>query len=196
MRVVTYLGFTVLSVFIQFCVMDFIQEKVEIKKNPKEVNISTQKKIVEDFLLNITSKPHALYYRTLTSQKLKQQPVRNKLSEVIYNNSSVSTVPSGTTDISTTMFDLVYDESTLITETTQTSESFYTSTEFDNITETFFEASNKSTVIPNNIPKTKSNKYCGCNLLVSLFTAVFINSLLRLVCWLLSHPGEKYLLWW
>ncbi|CAB3249996.1 unnamed protein product [Arctia plantaginis] len=147
--------------------MDFIQEKIEIKKNPKKVNSTTQKRIVEEFLLNITNKPHALYYRTITNKNLeKPAPIRNKLSEMNYSNSSVPTVPSGTTDISTTVFDVLYDESTSITETAQTTESFYTSTEFDNITEiTFFEASNKTSLIPNNVPKTNYKKYCGCNLL-------------------------------
>lgn len=165
MKVVTYLGFTVLSIFIQFCVMDYIQEKIQLPVQ----NVTSQKETLSDILKNISSKPHALYYRTHSATKslLSKSPK-------IYSNSSMPAVPLGLgiTDASTTtIFDVLYEENTTDTEVTSTTEIYFTSTEYDNITEiTFFDTKNKSLNVPSTTPKNRISNHCECNLLVSGLT--------------------------
>ncbi|XP_075992300.1 tectonic-1-like isoform X1 [Anticarsia gemmatalis] len=167
MKVITYLGFTVLSIFIQFCVMDFIQEKIDLKTQLSNASITYQKKVVDDLLKNISSKPHALYYRAHASRTVKRSPVAlSSFPEKTFSNSSIPAVPLGTTDVSTTIFDILYDENTSDAETSSTTETIFTTTDFENITEiTFFETKNMSIDIPKTVPKINFRKYCGCNLL-------------------------------
>lgn len=170
MKVITYLGFTVLSIFIQFCVMDFIQEKIQVQ-NSASANVSYRKKVVDDLFKNISSKPHALYYRTPTSslKSMKRSSALSTISGKIYNNSSMSPVPLITTEGTTTIFDVLFVENSSTTEIT-TTEAFMTTTDFDNVTDvTYFEPANKSKTIPNAEPKISFSKYCGCNLLVCLY---------------------------
>ncbi|KAF9822947.1 hypothetical protein SFRURICE_018121 [Spodoptera frugiperda] len=161
MKVITYLAFTFLSILIQFCVMDYIQEKIPTEQ-PENLSVTTQKEILHDLLKNISIKPHALYYRTISSRSLK-----NASPSKIYNNSTMPDLSIGATDGTTTVFDVLYDENTSDIEVaTSTTEMYYTSTEYDNITEiTFFETKNKSSSVPSVKPKTSFNMPCDCNLL-------------------------------
>ncbi|KAF9415045.1 hypothetical protein HW555_007201 [Spodoptera exigua] len=145
----------------KFCVMDYIQEKIQTEEL-LNLSVTTQKQILNDLLKNISSKPHALYYRTLTSKSLKKVSPSK-----LYNNSTMPDVSIGTTDGSTTVFDVLYDENTSDIEVaTSTTEMYYTSTEFDNITEiTFFETKNNSSSVPSHKPKFSHNMPCECNLL-------------------------------
>lgn len=165
MKVITYLAFTFLSILIQFCVMDFIQEKIQ-SEDTANLDVTTQKQILNDLLKNISSKPHALYYRTHVMSRL----LKNTSPSKIYDNSSMSEVTLGTTEGTTTVFDVLYDENTSDTEaiTEITTEMYSTSTEFGNLTEiTFFETKNKSSSVPSTTPKIKFSLHCYCNLLVS-----------------------------
>lgn len=164
MKVITYLGFTFLSILIQFCVMDFIQEKIQTE-DTTNLDVTTKKEILNDLLKNISSKPHALYYRT----HVMTRSLTNMPPSKVYNNSSMPEVTLATTDGTTTVFDVLYDENTSDTEATPTStEMYYTSTQFDNLTEiTFFETKNKSSMVPSTTPKINYNMHCDCNLLVS-----------------------------
>lgn len=65
MKVITYLGFTLLSILIQFSVMDFIQERLQPDEKPLISNITSNRKLFRDILQEYSKKPHALYYRTL-----------------------------------------------------------------------------------------------------------------------------------
>ncbi|CAH1644930.1 unnamed protein product [Spodoptera littoralis] len=161
MKVITYLAFTFLSILIQFCVMDYIQEKIETEESVN-LSVTTHKEILNDLLKNISGKPHALYYRTISNRSLK-----NASPSKIYNNSSMADVSTGATDGTTTILDVLYDENTSDIEVaTSTTEMYYTSTEYDNITEiTFFETNNKSSSVPSLTPKTSFNMPCDCNLL-------------------------------
>ncbi|KAJ8726356.1 hypothetical protein PYW07_001054 [Mythimna separata] len=164
MKIITYLAFTFLSILIQFCVMDYIQEKIQTEETPK-LDVTTQKQILSDLLKNISSKPHALYYRT---HDVMSRSLKNTSPSRIYSNSSMSDVNLGTTEGTTTIFDVLYDENTSDTEATTetTTEMYTTSTEFDNFTEiTFFETKNQSSSFPSTIPKTKISLHCDCNLL-------------------------------
>lgn len=165
MKVITYLGFTVLSIFIQFCVMDIIQEKIQQSQNPEDVNV-TEKKIIENFLKNISSKPHALYYKK-ESKSMKTPFASNQSaasSEKMYPNSSIPTTLLDTTEISTVIFDILDVENTSTTDTTSTMETIFTTTEIENNTEITFETTNKS-LTPNTVKKTIVTNNCGCNLL-------------------------------
>lgn len=163
MNVITYLSFTVLSIFIQFCVMDFIQEKLQADDDPVHLNVS-QKESLSEILKNISHKPHALYYRTQTKRSLK-------ISSSTISNISSALVTLGTTEATTTLFDVLYDDNTSDSDVTSTTEMYFTSTDYDNITEiTFFENKNKSSNSPSfsSKPKTSLTDHCECNLLVSI----------------------------
>lgn len=165
MKVITYLAFTVLSILIQFCVMDYIQEKNQSDESAA-LNVTTHKDVITDLLKNISVKPHALYYRThVMSRSLKNtSPSKN------YNNSSLSETSLGTTDATTTIFDVLYDENTSETDVTSTTtELYFTSTEFDNVTEiTFYDIKNKSSDVPSTTSKVSFNLHCECNLLYNV----------------------------
>lgn len=163
MKVITYLAFTFLSILIQFCVMDYIQEKIQTDETVN-LDVTTQKQILSDLLKNITSKPHALYYRTHVMSRSLKDTSPSKM----YPNSSMTEANLGTTDGTTTIFDVLYDDNTTDADTTPTTtEMYFTSTEIDNLTEiTFYETKNKSSD-PRTTPKTNFSMHCDCNLLVS-----------------------------
>ncbi|CAG9784415.1 unnamed protein product [Diatraea saccharalis] len=162
MRVITYLGFTLLSILIQFSVMDYIQDKMKLEEEQTDLNVASRKKRFDEMLKSFKQKPHALYYRTHIDSKgaLKLTP-----STITYSNISVP-VTEISTMITNTIIEEFYDENTSTTEEAFTTETQYTTTEIDNITEiTFYDKKNKSIVKPD-IPKINlRSKNCGCDLL-------------------------------
>lgn len=174
MKVVTYLGFTLLSILIQFSVMDFIQSIMQLGKKPNDASIATsQKRQLRDVLKDLNYKPHALYYRTQIN-KLGKDNVPAK----IYDNSSLPDLLT-TTEPATGIFEIFYDDSTSATEednTSFTTEAIYSTTEFDNVTEiSFFGETNRTTSKPNVKPKKKNNRGCKCNILVGIDFLTLIN---------------------
>lgn len=163
-----YLAFTLLSILIQFCVMDYIQEKLQIDNQTTDLNITSQRKRLDDVLKEITKRPHALYYRT-ANKRAVDKSISPSLNT--YNNSTIPDISIETTTIlSSSIFDLLYDENTSVTdiEDLSTTESLFTTTEFDNITDiTLFDKKNKTSMKPFVSPKINQRE-CHCNLLVSL----------------------------
>ncbi|XP_045520145.1 tectonic-1-like isoform X1 [Pieris brassicae] len=87
MQPITYLVFTLVSILIQFCVMDFINDTIEEKNKSKMLrrNLHAMARIVE--------KPHGLFYQTLSNISIDM-----------------------TTEMSSTILDWVYDENISTTE--------------------------------------------------------------------------------
>ncbi|XP_045487747.1 uncharacterized protein LOC110999839 isoform X3 [Pieris rapae] len=87
MQPITYLVFTLVSILIQFCVMDFINDTIEEKNKNKMLrrNLQAMARIVE--------KPHGLFYQTLSNTSIDM-----------------------TTETSSTILDWVYDENISTTE--------------------------------------------------------------------------------
>ncbi|XP_045771302.1 tectonic-1-like [Maniola jurtina] len=163
MKPITYLCFTLLSLAIQFCLMDFINGKVGI--DTAIDSNSTIAKNLSNMFRNIKQTPHALYYRT---EKAKFQII-NK-STIKYNNGSITEAPlSSTTELASTVFDLLYDESVSVTddESESATETFST-TELDNVTEISFFDKKSSPDKPSEIPKKISTNECYCNLLYKI----------------------------
>lgn len=173
MRLLTYFAFTLLSVVIQFCVMDFIQEKIESNENLIYLNASNKnnKKSI-GILKDYAHDAHALYYRLKTNNAYEEKS--GSLVEN-YPNSSVHLLPqhddsiSTTTELSLTVYDLIYDDDNTSMSYGTTTESIFTSTEVDNETEiTLFEKTT-TTKKPNiAVTKTIKKDKCFCNLLVRL----------------------------
>ncbi|XP_061707144.1 tectonic-1 isoform X1 [Cydia pomonella] len=165
MKVITYLGFTLLSILIQFSVMDFIQERLQPDEKPLISNITSNRKLFRDILQEYSKKPHALYYRTLNQlQQYKNlTSTTKKYDNVTLNGSTFET----TTDTLSTTFEDLFDESSSMSDVETTTDSFYTSTEIENVTEfTLFEKKNKTMNKPNSSPKRRFTKdMCHCNLL-------------------------------
>lgn len=169
MKVVTYLAFTLFSIFINFAVMDFIQEKMRVNNNDTahDVNASNTKTHFNNILKHYGQKPHALYYRTHMNLERKIPSTKT------YSNASLVESLETSTDISSTIIDFLYDENSSIAADAYTTatESLLTSTEFDNVTEiTLFGTKNSTTIKPVIKPK-KTVIYCSCNLLVSNIVA-------------------------
>lgn len=169
MKVVTYLAFTLFSIVINFVVMDFIQDKIRVNNNDSapDVNVSSTKTHFNDILKHYGQKPHALYYRT------HMNLVRKIPSTKTYSNASLLESLETSTDVSSTIIDLLYEENASLTEDAYTTatESLLTSTEFDNVTGiTLFGTKNATTVRPVIKPK-KTVPYCSCNLLVIIIAA-------------------------
>lgn len=165
MKVVTYLAFTLFSIVINFVVMDFIQEKISVNNTDAAptVNASSAKTHFNDILKHYGQKPHALYYRSHMNLESKIPSTKT------YSNASFLESLETSTDISSTIIDLLYDENSSITEDAYTTatESLLTSTEYDNVTEiTIFGSKIATTTKPVIRPK-KTAIYCTCNLLVS-----------------------------
>ncbi|XP_063617624.1 tectonic-like isoform X2 [Cydia splendana] len=163
MKVITYLGFTLLSILIQFGVMDFIQERLQPDEKPLISNITSNRKQFRDILQEYSKKPHALYYRTLNQlQEYKNLTSTPKNYDTL-NGSTFET----TTDTLSTTFEDLFDESSSMSDVETTTDSFYTSTEIENVTEfTLFDKKNKTINKPNFSPKRSFTKdRCHCNLL-------------------------------
>ncbi|XP_073941772.1 tectonic [Choristoneura fumiferana] len=165
MKIITYLGFTLVSILVQFCVMDFIQERLQVEEKPIIFNVSSQRKQFRDILKEYTNKPHALYYRTSLNRLTDYKNIST--TPAIYRNTSLLDSSTSTESYSTS-FEMLYDESGSVLDTDTTTESFYTSTEIDNVTDfVLFETRNKTKEEPNAIlPKrTLNKKKCDCNFL-------------------------------
>ncbi|CAH2243530.1 jg9411 [Pararge aegeria aegeria] len=76
---------------------------------------------------------------------------------------------TSTTDLASTVFELLYDENESVTDSDLVTETLFTmsSPEFDNVTEMTFFDKIPSTIRPIVTPKKKSTNECYCNLLVS-----------------------------
>ncbi|XP_038222559.1 tectonic-1 isoform X2 [Zerene cesonia] len=158
MQLITYLGFTLVSVLIQFCVMDFINENIEVDKMIENVSTAHSKREMQAILTKISAKPHGLYYQT------NKNAVTNVKSPfTLYKNASL--VDMTTTEISSTILDWVYDENITTTEDTLQSTDMFTSTEFENITEITLFEKKSTTVKPNIIPKKTKSNTCHCDLM-------------------------------
>lgn len=168
MKIITYLGFTFLSIVIQFSVMDFIQVKPKIDNKTIDLNDTSPKKKFSDILKDITQKPHALYYRT-SMNKIGN----SNTSSMRHNQASLSEfVEETSTAMSTTMLDLLYDDNVTVSEDSFTTftEPIITSTDYDNVTEiTFIDKKNKTSIKPTTKPKRPVGQECDCNLLVCIF---------------------------
>lgn len=163
MQIVTYLSFTLLSVFIQFSVIDFIQGRLKPDEEPVEPKRVSQRRHLRDVLKDVSFKPHALYYRT---QKYKE--IKSNTHAKFIGNVTLTELLA-TTDITTTVFDVLYDENTTISEESFTTESYYTTTDVDNITEiTLFEKINETATKTDTALKKTVTMDCNCNLMVKI----------------------------
>lgn len=185
MQIVTYLAFTLFSIVINFAVMDLLQGKVGVNNSDSvhNVNVSSTKTHFNDILKHYGRKPHALYYRTHINLERKTPNTKT------YSNASLLDSLETSTDISSTIIDLLYDENSSITEDTYTTatESLLTSTELDNVTEiTLFGTKNTTIVKPVVRPK-KTVTDCRCNLLVSIIDIILYLLVLKIqICPLLN----------
>ncbi|XP_023950434.2 tectonic-1 isoform X1 [Bicyclus anynana] len=159
MNPITYLCFTLLSIVIQFCLMDFINEQIRVDNTVINSN-STVVKNSSDIFDTIKQKPHALYYRKDKNElQIKRSPVK-------YENESLSeTSLTSSTELVSTVFDLLYDENVSVTESDLVTDAYFTSSEFDNVTEITFFDKKPSTEKPTVKPKKISTNECYCNLL-------------------------------
>ncbi|XP_047544245.1 tectonic, partial [Vanessa atalanta] len=163
MKPITYLCFTLMSILIQFCLMDFINERIQTG----DTFIDHKKTVTGNLsfvLKNIKEKPHALYYRD-ESQRLHKNI--NETEKKKYSNSSIQISTFTTsTDFTSTFFDLLYDENvSMAADTTLATETYFNESEYDNVTDiTFFDI--KTTPKPTETPKKNVNENnCACNLL-------------------------------
>ncbi|XP_072936621.1 tectonic-1-like isoform X1 [Epargyreus clarus] len=163
MNPLTYLGFTIFSVFIQFCVMEFIHDRFQLDKDSKRLNESTQKN--NDIIKKINYKPHALFYRTEIDQM--SFTANNYPQSSKYSNSSLEDMQMFTsTEIPSTTLDIFYDENATVTDDFITTDSYYTGSEFDNVTEiTFIDKTSTTTAKPSPSKTVVSKEKCFCNLL-------------------------------
>lgn len=168
MQTVTYLSFTLLSIFIQFSVIGFIQGRLKSNENPKTKEISHRRQLRD--VLNEVNKPHALYYSTN-----KYKGIKNGSPAKFISNNSLTELLA-TTEITTAVFDVLYDENITSTEESFTTEYLYSTTEMENITEiTFLEKINETKKV-DDASKETSNEDCRCNLLVSSVKLLQINN--------------------
>lgn len=151
MQPITYLIFTLVSVLIQFCVMDFINDTVE-ERNVENVKLKQLTKRAKSIINEITEKPHGLFYRTKSNSKTS-----------LRTNVSIDV----TTETSSMILDWVYDENMSTTEEAYFTEMFATS-DFENVTDITLLTKKNSTTKPNFTPKTSGGERCGCNILVCL----------------------------
>ncbi|PZC82370.1 hypothetical protein B5X24_HaOG210411 [Helicoverpa armigera] len=80
--------------------------------------------------------------------------------DIHYVTKGIQETSLGTTDATTTIFDVLYDENTSETDVTSTTtELYFTSTEFDNVTEiTFYDIKNKSSDVPSTTSKISQHQ--------------------------------------
>lgn len=163
MKIITYFVFTLLSIFIQFCVMDFIQEKMQIEQKQSDFGKTSQRVNFSNIIKNISSlKPEALYYNIKSSQFTWNSAV-NPVNGLDLTNASVEVT---TIDSLNSVFDF-YDENSSMTEFTSTTDMVATSTEVDNFTDiTLYNTNIQSTT--GNFSATSFNKHCNCNFMVSV----------------------------
>lgn len=173
MKILAYLAFTMLSVMIQFCIIDYIQAKLEGDElKPKQIylNNTSQKKFV-DIIREYAGKPHALYYRTENAkllESLENMPLTTVSSD---GTLSENTTTGPDNPQTSTVYDFLYEETvTGASESPSTSELPVTTTEFENITDfTIFNTNNATDTQNASIPKkTFFQEDCYCNLMVRL----------------------------
>ncbi|KPJ15118.1 Tectonic-1 [Papilio machaon] len=158
MRPLTYFAFTLLSVVIQFCVMDFIQEKVDVDENPIAYNESLDKHSM-DMLKDDEPNTLALYYRS--NRNSYEKVTGTKYPNTSLRNVSIST----STEVAFTVLDVLYDENLTTTDITFTTD-ITSSTELDNVTDiTLFEQTSTTTRPTTGTKKTKPGNFCFCNLI-------------------------------
>ncbi|KAM3964843.1 tectonic-1-like [Aphomia sociella] len=163
MKIITYLGLTLLSILIQFTLMDYIKEKnIETDEDMDkmfDLNVTSRKKQIDDIFRGFTQKRQALYYRT-HDKYIKETNLSP--STTPYHNSTLPEVSLETsTGFSTMVVDELYDDNNVTT-----TDLVYTSTEIDNETEiTFFDKKHSTTMKPKSIPKKDIYIDCRCNLL-------------------------------
>lgn len=171
MKILAYLAFTLLSVLIQFCVIDYIQAQLEddavlLKPKTKDLNVTSQKKKFVDIIKEYGVEPHALYYRT-DNAKLQENTLN--LTTPVYSNETLSESFT-TTEKTSTVYDIVYEENvTSISESSTSTDLLFVTTEFENVTDlTLFNTNNATNIKPTPSPKKTYLESCYCNLLVSL----------------------------
>ncbi|XP_059060670.1 tectonic-1 [Achroia grisella] len=154
MKIMAYLGITVLSILIQFSFMDYIDENNmqldEDLKNIFDLNITSHKKHLNKVMFkNFVQKRHAFYYPA-TLKRANSSPI---------NNSTLAEVPLETsTDYSTTVADELYEDNVTNTDVV------YSTTEIANETETTLIYEKNITTIPK-LPKRNIDMECRCNLM-------------------------------
>ncbi|XP_041988857.1 tectonic-1 isoform X1 [Aricia agestis] len=161
MNPMTYLCFTLMSILIQFCLMDFTNETGKSVKSIVDIN-QTNRKISNDVIKRITQKPHALYYRTKTASAKKGE------NSEVYPNSTITEKIFTTTDLVTTEIDLFYEDGNSTIDGAFTSESPLATTEFDNVTEITFLYKTSTVKPPKEKKNIKKQDRCSCDLLFEL----------------------------
>ncbi|XP_048487623.1 uncharacterized protein LOC105386144 isoform X1 [Plutella xylostella] len=167
-KVLSYLAFTMLSLLIQFGVMDYIQAKIDKNAPHKDLNLTSPNHRFSDILKAYSNKSHALYYQTNLA-KFTDAKVKIKSSSPVYMNVTLASPADGDVLTTTGAYDiLLFDDNTTATEVSSTSESsFYTTTDFENITElSIFNNKNNETAKPIEAPKKRLREEdCYCDLL-------------------------------
>ncbi|XP_026757502.2 tectonic-1 [Galleria mellonella] len=162
MKIITYLGITLLSILIQFTVMDYINENMQLDGNLENVfdlNITSHKKQLDDIMnKNLAQKRDAFYYPT-HAKYVKKRATTSPSNKSFINSTLPDISLEISTDFSTTVVDELYDYNVTTTDVV------YTSTEIGNETEiTLFHENNNTTTIPK-LPKRNIYMDCRCNLL-------------------------------
>lgn len=160
MNILTYIAFTLLSIFIQFSVMDYLQDD---ENKRVDLNITSSKIRLNDIKKDLLFMPLALYYHSANNSGMNN---KNGFSKV-YRNTSLSNKQQSSTDVTSTMFDLFLYLNTSTTEGVFTTDSEYTSIGFDNITEVALFMNKNKTSQSDKTPPIKYNYECNCNFLVS-----------------------------
>ncbi|CAH2104649.1 unnamed protein product [Euphydryas editha] len=142
--------------------MDFINERI----HTDDSFINHKRTVAENLsyvLKNIKEKPHALYYR---NEQLKSVNKNNKTQYKKYSNLSlpISTFQTST-ELASTVFDLIYDENVSMIDSTLTTETYYNESDFDNVTEISFFDKNMTPKPTDISKKPVSKQNCECNLL-------------------------------
>ncbi|RVE49623.1 hypothetical protein evm_005755 [Chilo suppressalis] len=141
--------------------MDYIQDNLKLEEEQTDINVTSRKKRYDDMFKSIKQTPHALYYRT----HLNKDSLKVSQSMKSYSNLSVPETEMSTM-ITNSIIDEFYYENISTTEDAFTTETLYSTTEIDNVTEiTFYNKKNKTTLQPYVPKKNLENKNCGCDLL-------------------------------
>lgn len=153
MAVMVYLYFTLLSIVVQFCIMDLSERKKLSRLNGTNAEENHFKKLIDE--------PHALFY------KVDENDLRQNIEKLPkYSNSSLPVTQFYEKDYygTSTMYDVFFEEN--LTANTETTE-VYISTDYPNVTE--FEAfpkTNSTKFTPKTKPKKSKDNNCFCDLLV------------------------------
>lgn len=155
MAAMVYLYFTLLSIVVQFCIVDLLEKNKHSEDNVTNAEGHNLKKLIAE--------PHALFY------KVDENDLRQNIENLHkYSNSSLPVTKFFDKDYyeTSTMYDVFFEEN--LTASTETTE-VYISTDYPNVTEfEVFSKSNSTKFTPKTKPKnTKdNNNNCFCDLLV------------------------------